>query len=119
MLDNTLTIDYGATTGIVLTRIREDGYASEYRGESGDMKFVMNIKHTIPARGAGGASHLVRLDVEHYDVDGLYVRTSSAWTVIKTFDAPQDETAASNTMGSLLDFIGVSSNIDKIVANES
>lgn len=119
MLDNTLTIDYGAHTGTVLTRIREEGYGSEYYGEAGVYKFTLTVKHTVPARGQPGESHLVRLDVEHYDADGLYLRTSSAWLVIKTFDGVQDSGESSDTVLALQDFTGVSTNIDKVVARES
>lgn len=119
MLDNTLTIDYGSDTGITLTRVSQQNFESTYFGESGDQKFNLSVKHTIPARGLPGESHLVRLDVEHYDSEGVYIRTSSAWTVIKTFDSTQDSTASEDTLAALQMFTGVTANIEKIVGRES
>lgn len=119
MLDNTLSIDYAATTGITLTRVNQDNYSSEYYGETGDMKFKLNVKHTIPARGLAGESHLVRLDVEHYDAEGTYMRTSSAWIVVKTFDSTQDTTAVSATALALQGVTDDATFIGKIAARES
>nr|APG77005.1 hypothetical protein [Beihai levi-like virus 7] len=118
MLENTLSINYGAAA-VTLTRVNQDNYASTYFGEEGQQKFTMNVKHTIPDRGLPGESHLVRLDVEHYDTNGVYLRTSSAWTVIKTFDSTQDSTACSDTVAALQDFTGVPANIDRVIAQES
>jgi len=119
MLDNTLSIDYGATVGITLTRVNQDNFSSKYYGEDGNQKFNLSVKHQIPERGLAGESHLVRLDVEHYDAEGVYIRTSSAWTVIKTFDGTQDSTASVNTVLALQDFTGVQANIEKVAARES
>lgn len=118
MLDNTLTINYAATP-VTLTKVSEQNFSSEYFGENGNDKFNLSVKHTIPARGQPGESHLVRLDVEHYDAEGTYLRTSSAWTVIKTFDGTQNSTACENTVASLQDFTAVAVNIAKVIARES
>lgn len=118
MLDNTLSIGYGATTGIVLTRINQDTFGSQYYGESGDMKFSLNIKHTIPPRGQAGESHMVRLDVEHYDAQGIYLRTSSAWTVIKTFDSIQSSADSSDTYDGLTGLVN-STLAGRIIGRES
>lgn len=118
MLDNTLTINYDATP-VTMTRVSQQNFSSEYFGESGTMKLTMKVNHSIPARGNPGESHLVRLDIEHYDVDGLYLRTSSAWTVIKTFDGIQDSVASEFTVAALQDFTAVAANITKVVARES
>lgn len=100
MLDNTLSITYDSVA-VTLTRIRESNYESEYRGEDSTMKFTLVVKHTVPPRGVAGESHMVRLDVEHYDSEGSYLRTSSAWTVIKVFDNVQDSTAALDCFNAL------------------
>lgn len=117
MFDNTLNLTYNSAT-VTLTRVSEENFSSTYFGESGDDKLTLKISHTIPARGQSDESHLVRLDVEHYDVDGIYLRTSSAWTVLKTFNGSQNSTAVQNTtsaLNGLLDgtFIG------RVVARES
>lgn len=118
MLDNTLTINYDATP-VTMTRIAEQNYSSQYFGESGTKKLTMSVNHTIPARGAAGESHLVRLDIEHYDLEGLYLRTSSAWTVIKTFDGTQDSAASAHTVAALQDFSADAAKIAKVIARES
>jgi hypothetical protein len=61
---------------------------------------------------------MVRLDVEHYDTAGVYLRTSSAWMVIKTFDGIQNSVAskdAADTLSALCDATLVAS----LVARES
>lgn len=90
MLANTLSITYAAAS-VTLTRVSEQSFSSTYFGESasGEEKFTLTVKHTIPDRGQSGESHLVRLDCEHYDSVGTYVRTSSVWSVMKTFDGSQ------------------------------
>lgn len=118
MLDNTLTITYNATD-VTMTRVAEQNFSSQYYGENGDDKLTMSINHTIPARGAAGESHLVRLDVEHYDSEGVYLRTSSAWTVIKTFDGIQSSTACEYTVAALQDFTADAAKIAKVIARES
>lgn len=95
-----------------------DGYGHQYELDEGTEKYSLTIRHTVPQRGAAGESHLVRLDVEHYDADGVLERTSSAWTVIKTFDGVQVAADSDYTAQALVDFLS-DSNIDKIVARES
>jgi len=83
------------------------------------MKFSLNIKHTFPAkRGEAGESHLVRLDVEHYDINGLYLRTTSSWNVIKTFDGSQVSAESSNTQVALAGILDATF-VDSIVGGES
>lgn len=119
MLDNTLTINYDATP-VTMTKVREGNYSSEYMGESGDMKLIMSINHTIPPRGGTGESHLVRLDIEHYEAStGVYLKTSSAWTVIKTFDGSQDSTACEHTVAALQDFTADAASVAKVIGRES
>jgi hypothetical protein len=118
MLDNTLTITYDSTA-VTMTKVAEQNFSSKYFGENGNDKLTMSVSHTIPARGSAGESHLVRLDVEHYDAEGLYLRTTSAWTVIKTFDSAQVSASAEFTVAALQDFTAVAANISKIIARES
>jgi len=101
MLENTISIDLGAETGVILNRINQDQYSSEYYGEATNAKIRFTVKHDIPARGMPNESHLVRLDVEHYTVEGAYMRTSSAWMVIKTFDSTQDSLKSAEAAAAL------------------
>jgi len=100
MLANTLAITYNSNS-VTLTRVQESNFSSTYFGEDGDDKFKLVISHTIPERGGNGESHMIRLDVEHY-ASSVYVGTSTCWTVIKTFDSPQDSDAAGYTSDALL-----------------
>lgn len=118
MLDNTLTITYDAAS-VVMTRVAEQNFSSKYYGENGNDKLNLTVKHDIPARGNAGESHLVRLDVEHYDAEGVYLRTSSAWTVIKTFDGTQNSASCGFTVGALQDVTANATIITKIIARES
>lgn len=118
MLDNTLTITYDATP-VTMTKVSEQDFSSKYYGEDGTKKLTLSVNHTIPARGEGGESHLVRLDVEHYGSSGAYLRTSSAWTVIKTFDGVQDTAESEYTIAALQDFTAVSAEIAKVIGRES
>lgn len=86
-----LSITYNAVSKD-LVKVNQDGYGSDYFLDEGTIKFQASIRHTIPAKGGTGESHMLRLDVLHYDADGVYLRTDSSWSVIKTFDASQDPT---------------------------
>lgn len=118
MLDNTLTFDYSGSP-VTLDRINQDNYTSTYYGEATDVKINLRISHTIPPRGGSGESHLVRLDVEHYDTDGVYVRTSSAWTVIKTFDNTQDSTASVDVANGLTAVFAITDMVTDVVGRQS
>lgn len=112
-----ITLTY-ATVATTMDRINQDNYGSEYYGVQGLNKLTLSVKHTIPARGKFGESHLARLDVEHYDADGVLLRTSSAWTVIRTDNGIQDATSSDNAAQCLVDFL-TDANIDKLVGRQS
>lgn len=101
-----------------LVRINQDSNGSDYYLDGGLEKFSMSIRHTIPAKGGSGESHLIRLDVDHHDANGVYLRRTSAWTVLKTFDSTQDTTKsgyASNALAGALS----GANITKLLAREN
>lgn len=88
MLADPLSITYNAVA-ISMKKIKEQNGASTYYAENGGRKFTLDFSHTIPATGKGGESHLAKLTVEHFDANGIFLRSVSAWTVVKTFDQPQ------------------------------
>lgn len=100
MLGTTLGITYNAVAK-TLSRVKDDGYSADYYLDDGQLKFLLSVKHTVPSRGGVGESHLVRLDVDMYDANMVFLRTASAWTVIKTFDAVQDTTSSNNVANAL------------------
>lgn len=119
MFDNTIVADFG-TDEIVFNRINQDAYSSEYFARVGSRDFRMEIKHTLPkGRLTTPESHLVRFDVEQYDTDGNHIRSSSAWGVIRTAKAVQDDSEAQKTFGMLNAFLGDSGNLAKILGRQS
>jgi len=118
MLDNSYSITYDAAT-VTMTKVKEGDYSSTYFGTNANDKLTLEVKHTIPARGGSNESHLVRLDVEHYDGSGVYLRSSSAWSVIKTLDAPQVDSSVDFTTEALHGFIGSGTVLAQIIARES
>lgn len=117
MIGDTIGITY-ATVAKTLKKVNQDNFGANYYLEDGNDRFNLTIKHTIPAKGKAGESHLARLDVEHYDVDGVLLRTASAWTVIRTDIGIQDSTKSTNATLALQSFL-TSANIGKIVGRES
>lgn len=123
MLSNDLTITYAGVSK-ALVRINQDSYGATYWGESGLNEFKLTIKHTIPPRGKSGESHMIRLDVARKDAEGIYLGTTSAWTVVKSMDSIQDLTTALNIAAALLAFaVSDSGNtvsvINRVVGRES
>jgi hypothetical protein len=115
-LADPLTLAYDAGN-VTMNRINQDSFGAVYFGEATDKKLTLSVKHTIPARGEDGESHLVRLDVEHY-ASGVYVRTSSAWAVIRTDDGVQDAESSEDAMEAIVDLLS-DANITKIVGRQS
>jgi hypothetical protein len=117
MIGDPITLTYNAGS-ITMNRINQDNHGSEYYAQSGNDKFTLSVKHTIPARGKAGESHLARLDVEHYDANGVLLRTASAWTVIRTDNGIQNVTNSENATKALTAFL-TAANITKLVNRES
>lgn len=111
-----LQITYNAVTKD-LVRVNQDGYGAVYYLDDGTEKYTMSVKHTIPPRGQPGESHLMRLDVEIFDSDGVYLRTDTAWMVTKTTDAVQSSTQlgyAADALSALM----TAANVAKLNARE-
>jgi hypothetical protein len=116
-LGDPIAITYNAVVKN-LVKVNQDNFGSTYYLDDGTERFTMSVKHTIPASGEAGESHLVRLDVEHFDVDGVLLRTSSAWSVIKTFTGKQDTNSSQYVSEALVDFM-TDANITKVIGRES
>lgn len=119
MIGDTFGLTYN-TVAKTLTKINQDNYGAVYflDDSANLMRFTLNVKHTIPKKGGSGESHLIRLDVEHYDSDGVLIRTSSAWTVIRTDDSTQDSDASSYTTLALVGELD-STLVGQLVGRES
>lgn len=117
MIGDTIALTYNAGT-VNLARINQDNYGAEYFGTSGNDRFTLNVKHTIPARGKPGESHLARLDVEHYDAAGVLLRTASVWTAIRTDNGIQNNPSSELATKALTAFLSAAT-ITKLVNRES
>jgi len=111
-----LAITYNAVAKN-LPRINQDGYTSEYFLDGTTVRYTATVKHTIPQKGGSGESHLMRLDVDTYDGSGVYVRRSSSWVVVKTFDNSQDTTVAGYTLDALISAL-TTTNKTKLLGRE-
>lgn len=117
MLADTLSITYNAAA-VTLNKVTEANYASQYYGEASGLKFTLDVKHVVPQSGKVGESHLVKLSVEHFDAQGVYVRTVSPWLSMKTFDAVQDTVAVQRATKALVGLL-TNSFVDAISARQS
>nr|UJQ84955.1 MAG: hypothetical protein 2 [Leviviridae sp.] len=119
MIGDTIGITYNAVAK-TLVKVNQDNFGADYYYDDSAnlMRFFLKIRHTIPARGKSGESHLLRLDVEVYDAGGVLLRTSSAWNVISTGDGVQDFTTSKRVQAALLTAATVT-NTDKLLGRES
>jgi len=117
MIGESIAITYNGVSK-TLPRLNQDNFGATYFLEDGQLRYNLNVKHTIPQKGKPGESHLVRLDVEHYDAVGVLLRTASAWTVIRTDNGIQDKTSSDRATSALQSFL-TAANITKIIGRES
>lgn len=104
---------------ISLNLVSKDHYQAVYFGVGTALTVTMTIKHTIPAIGKDGESHMARVDVAHFDgTTGAYIRTSSAWSVCRTDGLPQDQENSEDVWESIVDFLS-DANITKLVTRQS
>lgn len=116
MFADPLSITYNAVSK-ALVRVNQDSNGSDYYFDGGLDKFSINIRHTIPAKGQSGESHMMRLDNDTYGADGTYIRRGSVWLVAKTFDKVQDTTTLAYTAKALTALL-TNANVDKLLARE-
>lgn len=117
MIGETASITYNGVAK-TLSRVNQDNFGAQYYLEESGIRYNLSVKHTIPPRGKPGESHMVRLDVEHYDANGVLLRTASSWTVIRTDVGIQDSTSSNRAALALQTFL-TSTNIGKLVSRES
>lgn len=112
-----IVLAWNATT-VSLNKVNQDSFGSVYYGVDGVRRFTLTVKHTIPARGAAGESHMVRLDVEVYDANGVLLRTASAWAVVRTDGGIQDSEESEDAAEAIVDFLS-DANITKLVSRQN
>lgn len=119
MIGDTIGITYNAVAK-TLNKVNQDAYGADYYLDDSAnlMRFILKVRHTIPARGKAGESHMMRLDVEFYDSAGVLLRTSTSWCVMVTNDGVQDFTSSKRVQAAFLTAATVT-NTDKMLGRES
>lgn len=113
-----LTFAYDAGN-VTLNRVNQDNFGAVYYGVGTNLTITLTIKHTIPAIGADGESHLARVDIDFFDATtGAFKRRASAWCAIRTDGAPQDQENSEDVTEALVDFLS-DANITKLVGRQS
>jgi hypothetical protein len=113
-----ITFAYDAGN-ITLNRVSNGSFSSVWYGVGTNLTVTMTIKHTVPAVGSDGESHLCRVDVDHFDsTTGAFSHRSSAWTSIRTDGMPQNSENSEDVTEALVDFLS-DANITKLVTRQS
>jgi hypothetical protein len=118
MLDTTLNFDFGADTGLSLTKVSEAGGVSNYRLTDGTNKFTLVVKHIDAPRGSTGDYHQIRLDVEDH-TDDQYSGAEGVWLNIKTYDKSQNASRMSSAISSLIQICQVTDFVGDVLNSES
>lgn len=118
MLDNTLTFDFGAKTGLVLVKRNEAGGVTSYGVVDGDDKFDLTVKHVPAPRGETGEFHQIRLDVTD-QTGGTYNGAESVWINIKSLDKAQDNDRMADAIDSLEMIQAIASFVTRVLNQES
>lgn len=104
---------------ISLNNVSKGPYQAVYYGVGTALAVTMTVKHTVPATGKDGESHMVRVDVDHFDgTTGAFIRRSSSWAVNRTDGSTQDQENSEDVWESLVDFLS-DANITKLVTRQS
>lgn len=102
-----------------LNRVGQSNYTSTWFGVGTNLQINLTLKHTVPAVGAAGESHLARVDIDFFDATTtLFKRRASAWCSIRTDGAPQDSENSEDVTEALVDFL-TDANITKLVSRQS
>lgn len=104
VFDSNLSLTLGGVP-YTLSRISHGPNSATFRDRVGDREVNVIIDHTLKTGGSYGETHMCRVNVVDYNSEGKYVRTTSAWTVIKSFDAVQDEVLAADVQTALSVFL--------------
>ena len=119
MLGDTIGITYN-TVAKTLVKVNQDSYGADYFLDDSavSMKHYLKVRHTIPAKGKFGESHMMRYDVEFLDVTGAVTRTASSWGVMNTLDNTQDLVSSQRVQAAFLTAY-TAGNTTKLLGRES
>lgn len=107
MLGTTITVTVNAVAKVLKRVSDPDPYSATYfLADSSTRDYTLSIKHTVPkTRGASKESHLVRLDIDDYDADGIAIRKQSTWVVMECSLGRQDSTNLNYYVQGLFGFL--------------
>jgi len=120
MLGTTLPVTINAVAK-TLKRVNDsDPYSATYfLADSSTLDYTLYIKHTIPKiRGGSKESHLVRLDAQTYDADGVPLRSQSSWVVTECSLGRQDSAALNYMSQGLFGYL-TSANLGFVLDRDS
>lgn len=118
VFDSNITLILDGVT-FTLTKISDNGTTSVFRDTQGNRRLFLTVDQNLKSGASYGESHMVRLDVEDYTSEGVFLRKTSAWTVVKTTNAVQDDALAEAAVLLLGSFIAASTNVADIVNGAS
>lgn len=117
-LGDPLTFAYDGAN-VTLNRVNQDNFGAVYYGTGTNFTITLTVKHTIPAIGKDGESHLVRCDIDHFDgTTGAFKHRASSWLAIRTDGAPQNAENSEDVAEAIVDFC-TDANITKLVSRQS
>lgn len=120
MIGDTIGITYNAVAK-TLVKVNQDFFGAEYYLDdaSNNMRFTIQVKHTIPAKGKFGESHLMKLNVDFLDAtSGAIIRSVPVWGVMRTDGNNQDLVSSQRVQAAFLTAY-TSGNTTKMLGRES
>lgn len=121
MIGDSIAVTYNSVAK-TLQKINQDNYGAEYFLDdvaTSGIRFTLTVKHTIPARGAFGESHVMKLKCEFVNATTFLIdRTCSSWGVLRTDDGLQDLTSSQRVQAALLTAL-TAGNTTKMLGRES
>lgn len=107
MFDSTETVTYNSVGKALVRQTSTGPYKIKYGFDDAVTEtFHLRLEHNVPTSPAlGGATHMARLDIERFDAEGVYLRTDSAWLVLKTTGAVQNSAEMDLTAQALIDYL--------------
>lgn len=111
-----LSITYNAAAKATV-RVNQDANGSDFYLDGGTAKYSISIRHTRPNKVGIGESHMVRLDVDEFDANGIYVRRGSVWLAAKSYDQAQNSTTLGYAVNALVGLL-TTTNVAKLLARE-
>lgn len=120
MLGTTLAITINGVAKTLKRVSDPDDYSATYfLADSATRDYTVKVKHTVPkTRGLSKESHMIRLDIDDFDADGVPIRKQSAWAVAEVTLGRQDSTNLNYYVQGLVGWL-TSTNIGYLLDRDS